>query len=88
MVHRTQDCRVDWFEKDTLIVYWRNNLFDRLVAKTGRRIDSDAVIGLPISGSPVSKIGSTNILVIPEMCDSDLAAAYGRRIKKMVLNLN
>lgn len=88
VVHKTRRFRVDWFENDTPIVYWRNNLFDRLTAKVGRRLDPAAVIELPISGGPAPKIGAADMLVIPEMYGPDLAAAYGRGIKKVVLNQN
>jgi glycosyltransferase involved in cell wall biosynthesis len=88
VVHKTKGFRVDWFENDTPIVYWRDSGFDRLAAKVGRRIDPNAVIELSISGGPASKIGVSDILVIPEMYGPDLAVAYGRGIKKVVLNQN
>ena len=88
VVHKTRGFRVNWFKNDTPLVYWRNNLFDRLAAKLGRRLDADAVIELPIKGGPASRIGAADILVTPEMYGPDLAAAYGRGIKKVVLNQN
>lgn len=88
VVHNTRGFRVDWFENDTPIVYWHNNLFDRVVAKFKRRFDAEATIELPITGGPNTRIGSDDILVIPEMYGPDLAAAYGRGIKKVILNQN
>lgn len=86
VVHKTRGFRVNWFKNNTPLVYWRNNLFDRLIAKVGRRHDAKAVIELPISGGSAPKIGVADMLVIPEMYGPDLAAAYGRGIKKVVLN--
>jgi len=88
VVHKTRGFRVDWFENDTPIVYWHNNLFDRLEAKVRRRLDPNTVIELPISGGTAPKIGAADILVIPEMYGPDLATAYGRGVKKVVLNQN
>lgn len=88
VVHSTPGFRVGWFENSTPIVYWRNNLSDRLLAKFRRNSDPDAIIELPISGGDESRIGADDILVIPEMYGPDLAAAYGRGIRKVVLNQN
>jgi len=88
VVHSTRGFRVDWFENKTPIVYWRNNRIDRLAARLKRRLDTDAVIELPISGGSAARIHAADILVVPEMYGPDLAAAYGRGIKKVVLNQN
>ena len=88
VVHNTRGFRVKWFENDTPVVYWRNNQWDKLAAKLKRRADADAVIALPISGGVKPCIDSTDILVVPEMYGPDLAAAYGRGIKKVILNQN
>lgn len=88
VVHRTPGFRVDWFENNTPLVYWRNNLGDRLLAKYRRRSDPNAIIELPISGGARNRIGAEDIVVIPEMYGPDLAVAYGRGIKKVILNQN
>lgn len=88
VVHKTRGFRVKWFENDTPVVYWRNNQLDKLAAKLKRRADASAVIDLPISGGAKSSIDSSDILVVPEMYGPDLAAAYGRGIKKVILNQN
>lgn len=88
VVHNTKRFRVDWFENQTPIVYWRNNWIDRQTTRLKRRLDSEAVIELPISGGTTPQIDSADILVVPEMYGPDLAVAYGRGIKKVVLNQN
>lgn len=88
VVHETRGFRVNWFENDTPVVYWRNNQLDKVLAKLKRRADADTVIQLPITGGLKPSIDSTDILVVPEMYGPDLAAAYGRGIKKVVLNQN
>lgn len=88
VVHKTRGFRVDWFENDTSIVYWRNGYWDKFFAKFKRRSDSDAIIELPISQGVKSSIDASDILVIPEMYGPDLAEAYGRGIKKVILNQN
>jgi hypothetical protein len=86
VVHKTKGFRVNWFENTTPIVYWHDTLLDRLIAKFKRRMDPDKVIELPIQGGARSVIDASDILVIPEMYGPDLAAAYGRGIKKVILN--
>ncbi|MDP2432803.1 MAG: glycosyltransferase [Pseudomonadota bacterium] len=88
IVHKTNGFRVSWFENNTPIVYWRNGVADRLVNKIKRRLNADYIVELPISGGPASRIGAGDILVIPENYGPDLAVAYGRGIKKVVLNQN
>jgi glycosyltransferase involved in cell wall biosynthesis len=88
VVHKTRGFRVDWFKNDTPIVYWRNNLWDKLSAKLKRRSDPDAVIELPITGGSRSSINAADVLAVPEMYGPDLVAAYGRGIKKVILNQN
>ncbi len=88
VVHKTRGFRVKWFENETPVVYWRNNQLDKLAAKLRRRADADTVIDLPISGGAKPSIDSTDLLVVPEMYGPDLAAAYGRGIKKVILNQN
>ncbi|MDD5389292.1 MAG: glycosyltransferase [Gallionellaceae bacterium] len=88
VVHNTRGFRVDWFENDTRIVYWRNNFLDRMLAKVKRRLALNSVVDLPVSGGDATRIGAKDILVIPEMYGPDLAGAYGRGIKKVVLNQN
>lgn len=88
VVHSTKGFRVNWFENQTPIVYWGNSWLDRLVAKLKRRFDTTAVIDISISGGSTQRISSADILVVPEMYGPDLAAAYGRGIKKVVLNQN
>lgn len=88
VVHSTKGFRVDWFGNDTPIVYWSDNRIGRLAAKLKRHLNADAIVELPITGGSAGKIGPADILVIPEMYGPDLAAAYGRGIKKVVLNQN
>ena len=88
VVHKTKGFRVNWFENTTALVYWRDTFLDRLVARFKRRMDPDKVIELPIRGGTRSVIDASDILVIPEMYGPDLAAAYGRGIKKVILNQN
>lgn len=88
VVHRTRGFRVGWFENNTPIVYWRQNIFDKALAKLKRRSDPEAIIELPISDGPRASIAEGDILVLPEMYGPDLAAAYGRGIKKVILNQN
>lgn len=88
VVHTHPGFRVQWFENTTPIVYWKNNYWERLVARMTRRMNADAVVELRISGGAEGKINAGDILVIPEMYGPDLAAAYGRGIKKVVLNQN
>ena len=86
VVHKTKDFRVNWFENTTPIVYWRDTLLDRLIAKFKRRSDPDKVIELPIRGGTRPVIDASDILVIPEMYGPSLASAYGKGIKKVILN--
>lgn len=88
VVHKSKGFRVNWFENSTPIVYWRETTLDRLSAKFKRRLSSDQVIELPIHGGDHPIIGSSDILVIPEVYGPNLAAIYGRGIKKVVLNQN
>ena len=86
VVHKTKGFRVNWFENTTPIVYWRDNLLDRLFAKFKRRMDPNQVIELPSQGGTRSVIDAADILVIPELYGPDLVVAYGRGIKKVILN--
>ncbi|CAD6878785.1 hypothetical protein [Methylomonas albis] len=88
VVHKNKGFRVDWFENTTPIVYCRDTLLDRYLAKFKRRSDPNRAIELAISGGNSSVIGTEDILVVPEMYGPDLAAAYGRGIKKIILNQN
>lgn len=88
VVHQTPGFRVEWFENTTPIVYWRNNAITRLQSKIRRRANPKATIELPISGCKAKTIGDGDILVVPELYGPDLAAAYGRGIKKVILNQN
>ncbi|WP_446811759.1 glycosyltransferase [Methylomonas sp. 2BW1-5-20] len=88
VVHKTKGFRVNWFENQTPIVYWRDTFLDRLIAKYKRRSAPNRVVELPIKGGQRSIISASDILVIPEMYGPDLAAAYGRGIKKVILNQN
>lgn len=88
VVHQTPGFRVKWFENNTPIVYWRNNKLTRLFGKIKRRMQPGATVELNIFGSEKRKIGANDILVIPELYGPDLADAYGRGIKKVVLNQN
>lgn len=86
VVHQTPGFRVTWFENQTPIVYWRTGRLARLLEKIKRRIQPRATIDLNISGGPAKKITGNDILVLPELYGPDLADAYGRGIKKVVLN--
>ena len=88
VVHKKKGFRVNWFENTTPIVYWPDNLLNRLITKFKRRLDPDRVIELPIRGGTRPVIDATDILVIPELYGPDLAAAFGRSIKKVILNQN
>ena len=88
VVHNTKNFRVNWFENTTPIVYWRNTFFDRLLAKYNRRMHPDKEIKLPIQGGTRPVIDASDILVVPELYGPDLAAAYGKGIKKVILNQN
>ena len=88
VVHKTKGFRVNWFENTTPIVYWRDNLLDRFIAKFKRRMDPDQAIELPIQGGTRPVIDATDILVIPELYGSNLPAPFGRSIKKVILNQN
>ncbi len=88
VVHKIRGFRVSWFENSTPIVYWRNNFIDKLTAKVRRRSDPDNVIELPISPGPKASINANDIIVLPEMYGPDMSSAYGRGIKKVVLNQN
>lgn len=88
VVHQTPGFRVKWFENQTPIVYWRNSRLTRFLDRIKRRTRPSATIDLNISGGKNSKISDKDILVIPELYGPDLAGAYGRGIKKVVLNQN
>jgi hypothetical protein len=87
VVHKTKGFRVSWFENDTPVVYWKDTPASRLQAKVKRRIGS-GVVEMRISGNDAKTIGGDDILVIPEMYGPDVADAYGRGIKKVILNQN
>ena len=88
VVHKTSGFRVSWFQNETPIVYWRNSSLDRLSAKLRRRLDAQAVVDIPIRGGPHGRIGAKDVLVIPENYGPGMANAYGRGIKKVILNQN
>ncbi|WP_445370631.1 glycosyltransferase [Methylomonas sp. HW2-6] len=88
VVHNNPGFRVSWFENKTPIVYWRGSIIDRLHGKVKRRFQPDQVVELHIKGGKSRTIGSDDIIAIPELYGPDLAWAYGKGIKKVVLNQN
>lgn len=86
VVHQTLGFRAMWFENNTPIVYWHNNKLTRFLERIKRRVSPNVPIELRISGGKEPAIGHNDILVVPEIYGPDLASAYGRGIKKVVLN--
>lgn len=86
VVHQTPGFRVTWFENSTPIVYWQNGKITRLIDKFKRRFQENDPIELRILGGKKGLITKDDILVVPEIYGPDLAYAYGRGIKKVILN--
>ena len=87
VLHRKAGHRANWFQNETPIVYWDNSLKRRAVRKIERYLSPSRPKEIPLRGGAAGKIGSNDVLVVPEIYGPGLAG-LAPGVPKVILNQN